>query len=71
MIELLIPCVILLIMICGGIWCKNSENKEWNNGICSECENGFYKSFDMDSSGSVGFSCTNCGNTIWQSYNRR
>lgn len=71
MIALILPIIILSIMIIGGIWCKNLEDKEWNNGSCPRCHKGFYKSFDMDSSGAVGYSCTNCDYTTWQSYNTR
>jgi hypothetical protein len=42
-----------------------SERKKWNNGICSECNNGYWKSFDMDSQGGTGYECTNCNEHIW------
>lgn len=58
-------------MITGIVWAKRNEDKEWNNGGCPECAKGFFKSFDMDSSGAVGYKCTHCGNTTWQSYNKR
>jgi hypothetical protein len=67
----ILPIIILSIMIIGGVWAKNQEDKEWNNGSCSKCNKGFYKSFDMASDGSVGYSCTECDYTTWQSYNTR
>jgi hypothetical protein len=71
MIHFILPIIILSVWIIGGIWCKREEDKEWNKGSCPKCNNGFYKSFDMDSSGAVGYSCTNCDHTTWQSYNTR
>ena len=71
MINLLFSILILIIFVVGGIWCKKQENIQWNNGSCLKCHKGFYKSFDMDSSGAVGYSCTNCGDTTWQSHNTR
>jgi len=62
---------LLTVMFIGGIYTKILEDKEWNNGVCFNCKSGFYKSFDMASDGSVGFSCTNCNYTTWQSYNTR
>ena len=43
---------------------KLFEDK-WNNGVC-KCGKGFWKSFDMDSSGAVGYKCTHCDNIIWR-----
>ena len=40
------------------------DKKDWNNGVCT-CGKGFWKSFDVDSSGATGYSCTECDNTIW------
>jgi protein-arginine kinase activator protein McsA len=68
---LILPIIILIILIAGGVWAKREEDKKWNKGVCPKCNRGFYKSFDMDSSGAVGFSCTECDYTTWQSYNTR
>lgn len=51
------------IPILGYTW----DKKNWNNGICPNCNKGFWKSFDMDSQGGIGYTCTNCGSTHWQS----
>lgn len=42
------------------------DKDSWNNGVCTKCEKGFWKAFDCDSGGSVGYKCTNCGYTHWQ-----
>lgn len=45
-----------------------SERKRWNNGICANCNNGYWKSFDMDSQGGTGYKCTNCNAHVWLDY---
>ena len=55
--------IFLFISVCFFV--EYLKNKRWNNGVCLYCNSGFWKSFDMDSSGEVGYKCTNCGKTIW------
>jgi hypothetical protein len=43
-----------------------ADKKAWNNGVCPVCNKGFWKSFDVDSGGGVGYKCTNCENSHWQ-----
>jgi len=62
---------LVCLIICGIILAARSENKKWNNGGCPYCEKGFWKSFDVDSGGAIGYRCTNCNSTTWQSYNKR
>ena len=69
--QYLIPVGFILIMLLGYLWAKKSEEIEWNNGVCLRCSKGFYKCFDIDSSGAIGYKCTNCGYVTWQSYNKR
>ncbi len=71
-IDLYVILFILLLFPIGAMWCRNSEDKAWNNGVCP-CEKGFWKSFDMDSQGGVGYKCTDlkCNNVIWQSWRCR
>ncbi|MBT6690897.1 hypothetical protein HOB10_01005 [Candidatus Parcubacteria bacterium] len=68
---IVLPILVLAAMIGGCIWARHQENREWNNGACPDCEQGFYVSFDQDSSGAVGYKCTHCGYTTWQSWNKR
>lgn len=63
--------LIILLITIGIIDCIKQENKEWNNGVCFKCNSGWYKSFDVDSSGAVGYSCTNCNYITWQSWRKR
>ena len=70
MIEIAIV-VFLIISICilGYVTDKIgyvTDKKAWNNGVCPRCEKGFWRSFDMDSGGNIGYSCTHCDNTHWQ-----
>lgn len=62
----------LLFFALGCLWAIYSENKEWNNGACS-CNKGFWISFDMDSSGAIGYRCSDprCNKVTWQSWRKR
>ncbi len=47
---------LIIFIVCGGIWGYYNEKRLWNRGHCSICGS-IWKSFDMDSSGAVGFKC--------------
>ena len=57
---------LIAIFIIGIIWARNSEKKEWNNGICKE-DGTKWKHFDNDSQGGRGYVCENKHRT-WISY---
>ena len=42
------------------------EKREWNNGVCRHC-GGMWRSFDIDSSGAIGYKCQS-GHSIWISW---
>lgn len=69
MIEIMIALVSLWFIVVASLWGYFQEKKEWNNGSC-KCEKGFWKSFDVDSSGAVGYTCTSCHKCIWISYKK-
>jgi hypothetical protein len=52
-----------------GVIAYQYERCRWNNGVCP-CGKGFWKSFDMDSSGATGYHCTDygCNRHIWISW---
>lgn len=56
--------VIFAIVSVGVIF----EGRDWNGGVCP-CENRYrWQHFDVDSQGSTGYKCPNCGRTIWIGY---
>ncbi len=55
---------ILTLFISGCVWKTVHNKRQWNNGVCFNCDKGFWKSFDMCSAGETGYSCTNCDTTI-------
>ena len=60
---------VLAVAVIGGFCARKSEKRIWNKGVCSFCQRGFWKSFDMDSSGARGYNCSNCDSYCWISYN--
>ena len=65
----LILCIGMIIFIIGGgIWCRNSEKKKWNNGYCSAC-NTRWEHRDTDSQGGRMYVCS-CEqrHSCWISY---
>jgi hypothetical protein len=56
----------LFLMLLWHILGYFSDKKAWNKGACPLCEKGFWVSFDIDSSGAVGYKCTFCNNSHWQ-----
>lgn len=63
-----IAIIVLGLMITGGFIARHFEKKNFNNGVCLEC-GGTFKHFDTDSGGGRGYSCMECHNTVWVSYN--
>lgn len=53
-------------MISGGIWQRNNEKRDWNDGICKDTGMP-WKSFDVDSQGGRGYKSINYngGKTYW------
>ena len=49
------------------IWARNTEKREWNNGICAASGKP-WQHFDCDSQGGRGYK-DGCGNRLWVSYN--
>ena len=58
--------ILVAIMLIGGLWERDREKREWNNGYCKKCGSEWER-FDMDSQGGRGYTC-DCGRTIWISY---
>ena len=48
-------------------WARNAEAHEFNNGICRKCQTRL-DHFDNDSQGGRGYTCRQCGRTVWVSY---
>jgi len=63
--------IVVIIVLTLVRFAKKLEDKAWNNGACPKCKKGFFVSFDTDSGGAVGYKCTECRNTTWQSWNKR
>lgn len=61
---ILIP---ILFLIVGSYIGYMLDKHDWNNGAC-KCNKGFWKSFDTDSSGAIGYKCTSCIECIWISW---
>jgi DNA-directed RNA polymerase subunit RPC12/RpoP len=59
--------VLVAFVAVAMIYGRYMEKKDWNNGVCS-CGEGFWRSFDVDSSGTRGYRCTACGRHIWISW---
>lgn len=53
---ILIGCAILLLMIYGGVWCRQNEKREWNFGTCRECGTAWIH-FDTDSQDGRMYHC--------------
>lgn len=47
---------------------RRLEAKAFNGGVCPCCGNAF-RLFDFDSQGGRRYTCDNCGNGTWCSYN--
>ena len=62
-VDLVVYCSVLIFIISGSILNYLDETRNWNKGHCSRCYSQ-WKSFDMDSSGAVGYKCL-CGKYIW------
>lgn len=64
---------VVLLLVTGVLWARHAENKDWNNGACTKCSTGWWKSFDVASDGSVGYKCVNpgCSGVTWQSWHGR
>ena len=65
--------VVMVLLCIGTFWLlairiRKNEQSLWNRGVCSECGQGWYKPFDMDSGGAMGYRCTECGDAIWLSW---
>ena len=43
-----------------------NDKLAWNKGVCSKCEKYFWESFDVDSSGAIGYTCPSSGHSHWQ-----
>ena len=67
-IGILIGLVLLVLIAFGMIIARNSEKKEYNDGICTKCGNKL-RLFDEDSQGGRGYHCDKCGRFVWVSYN--
>ena len=55
--TIIVPVIVLVIMIVGGIMQRNHEKKQWNGGICSRCES-TWNQFDTDSQGGRMYNCS-------------
>lgn len=54
---ILIVSLAILAVICAGIvWCRTSEKKMWNGGVCQLCGSKF-EYYDTDSQGGRGYKC--------------
>jgi len=62
---MIISYIIVAVFICGVIWARSNEKKNWNNGICSETQKPWVQ-FDTDSQGGRGYKSGEY--TIWISY---
>ena len=69
MIMVMVLIVAMLIFIISGIIAAKIEEKNFNNGVCSNC-NSKLINFDRDSQGGRGYTCKKCDYTTWVSYNR-
>jgi len=67
LIGLIIALGVLVAAFVGAFYGYLYEKKTFNKGCCPNCK-GTYKSFDMASDGSVGYSCSNCDKTVWISW---
>ena len=47
---------LFIMMFVGAFYCRRSEKKSWNNGICSECGTS-WRQFDTDSQGGRMYKC--------------
>ena len=63
-VNLVVCGSVLIFIIVGGTYSYLCTKKEWNNGRCSRCHSQ-WQSFDIDSSGAVGYKCL-CGRYIWK-----
>ena len=48
-LGILFGVVILAFMICGMVWARGHEKKEWNSGICTACPGSKMVYFDTTS----------------------
>ena len=65
-ILLFVLAVFIIVCVISQI---HYEDREWNDGFCKRCGN-VWCSFDVDSSGAVGYKCF-CKRVTWQSYRTR
>lgn len=73
MIGIVILIVVIIVgTVFGGAYLglkgqRKADNKTWNNGICVECEKGYYQykeAIGHKSSSSFLYECDNCGHMI-------
>lgn len=67
MISILVGSILLALFVSFWVYSYFSEKKEWNGGWHREC-GGRWRTFDMDSQGGVGHTCTKCNATIWTGF---
>lgn len=56
------------LIVCGMVWARGREKKEWNGGICTECPGSKVVYFDSTSQGCRGYRCDECQRRFWISY---
>ena len=59
---------VLVFMLCGIVWARGHEKKEWNGGICTACPGSRVVQFDTSSQGCRGYRCDECQRRFWISY---
>ena len=52
--------LVIVVLICLGIYAREDEKKRYNNGFCPNCGNSL-RCFDMDSQGGRMYKCDTCG----------
>lgn len=67
-VILIIAIVLLIVMASMFVIGWLTDKREWNGGVCP-CNDVFeWESFDMDSSGAMGYKCPHCHRCIWISH---